>query len=42
LDVGASVMHDFFAELSDFKFERPIQRSERQLFAIVAPTPKKP
>lgn len=41
LDVGASVMQEFFAELTDFKFERPIQRSERQLFAIVAPVPKK-
>ena len=41
LDVGASVMQEFLAELSDFKFERPVARSERQLFTILAPTPKK-
>lgn len=42
LDVGASVMQEFIGALVDYKLERPIQRSERQLFAIVAPLPKKP
>ena len=41
-DVGFKVMQEFCAELSDFKFERPVARSERQLFAIIAPTAKKP
>jgi translation initiation factor IF-3 len=41
LDVGASVMNDFLGFLTDFKFERPVARSERQLFAIVAPAAKK-
>lgn len=41
VDVGFTVMQEFMAALVDFKFERPIARSERQLFAIVAPTPKK-
>lgn len=42
LDVGASVMQEFLAAVGDFKFERPVARSERQLFAIIAPSPKKP
>jgi translation initiation factor IF-3 len=42
LDVGAHVMHDFLNALVDYKFERPVARSERQLFTIIAPTPKKP
>lgn len=42
LDVGASVMHEFLSHLSDYKFERPVSRSERQLFAIIAPSGKKP
>jgi translation initiation factor IF-3 len=41
LDVGASVMQEFLSYLEDFKFERPVARSERQLFAIIAPTGKK-
>lgn len=41
-EVGFKVMQEFCAALSDFKFERPVARSERQLFAIIAPTPKKP
>lgn len=42
LDVGFHVMQDFLAAITDYKLERPVQRSERQLFAILAPTPKKP
>lgn len=41
LDVGVSVMQEFCEALQDFKFERPVARSERQLFAIIAPAPKK-
>lgn len=41
LDVGANVIKEFLDNLSDYKFERPVARSERQLFAILAPTPKK-
>lgn len=41
LDVGVEVMQDFCDALSDFKFERPVARSERQLYAIIAPLPKK-
>lgn len=41
-EVGFRVMQEFCSTLSDFKFERPVARSERQLFAIIAPTPKKP
>ena len=42
LDVGVKVMQDFLGELSDYKQERPVSRSERQLFTVLAPTPKKP
>lgn len=42
LDVGASVMQDFLREVGEFKFERPVARSERQLFTIITPAPKKP
>jgi translation initiation factor IF-3 len=42
MNVGAQVMHDFFSNIQDFKYERPIARSERQLFAIIAPAAKKP
>ena len=42
LNVGASVMQQFIDCLTDYKLERPIARSERQLFAILAPGPKKP
>lgn len=41
LDVGANVMREFCDALTDYKFERPVVRSERQLFAIIAPLPKK-
>lgn len=41
LDVGAHVMHQFLDGLTDYKLERPVARSERQLFAIIAPAPKK-
>lgn len=42
LDVGAHVMQEFLKNIADFKLERPVARSERQLFAILAPAPKKP
>lgn len=38
LDVGAQVMHDFLAALKDYKLERPVARSERQLFTILVPS----
>ena len=41
LDVGVEAMKEFLAALTDYKFERPLARSERQLFTIIAPTPKK-
>jgi len=41
LDVGADVMVSFINALTDYKLERPISRSERQLFAIIMPAPKK-
>lgn len=42
IDVGAQVMQDFLKNITDYKLERPVARSERQLFAILAPVPKKP
>lgn len=42
LDVGAHVIQQFIDALTDYKLERPISRSERQLFTIIAPAPKKP
>jgi len=41
VDVGTNVMNEFFSYVEGFKFERPVARSERQLFAIIAPTGKK-
>jgi translation initiation factor IF-3 len=41
VDVGASVMQEFLAALTDFKFERSPARSERQIIAIIAPAGKK-
>lgn len=41
LDVGAHVMQEFLSHVGDFKYERPVARSERQLFTIIAPGPKK-
>jgi translation initiation factor IF-3 len=40
INLGASVIQSFLDCLTDYKFERPIQRSDRQLFAIVMPAPK--
>lgn len=42
LDVGANVMQDFLTAVGEYKLERPVARSERQLIAILAPAPKKP
>lgn len=41
IDVGVDVMKDFLAAVGDHKLERPLARSERQLFAILAPAGKK-
>jgi translation initiation factor IF-3 len=41
IDVGVGVMREFLDAVQDFKFEKPLARSERQLFAIIAPLPKK-
>jgi translation initiation factor IF-3 len=40
-EVGRQVVQQFLDALTDFKFERPVSMSERQLFAILAPNPKK-
>lgn len=42
LNVGFDVMTSFIDALTDYKLERPIARSERQLFAIIQAAPKKP
>lgn len=41
-EVGRQVVQQFLEALTDFKFERPVSMSDRQLFAILAPLPKKP
>lgn len=40
VDVGAKVMQEFLTHLADYKAERPLQRSDRQLFMILAPNKK--
>lgn len=41
MDVGAQVMNTFLDALVDYKLEAPVRRSERQLFTILVPLPKK-
>lgn len=41
-EVGRQVMDVFLRNLVDFKHEVPVRMSERQLFTILAPLPKKP
>lgn len=41
-EVGRQVVQQFLEALTDYKFERPVSMSDRQLFAILAPLPKKP
>ena len=41
LDIGAQVMQSFLAALTDYKLERPVSRSERQLFTILVPSAQK-
>lgn len=41
IDVGANVMKQFLTALTEYKLERPVARSERQLFAILAPVARK-
>lgn len=36
IDVGAKVMQEFLTHITDYKSERPLQRSDRQLFMILA------
>lgn len=39
-EVGRKVVDNFLACLTDYKFERPVSMSDRQLFAILAPIKK--
>ena len=40
-EVGRHVVQQFLDALTDYKFERPVSMSERQLFTILIPLPKK-
>lgn len=40
-EIGRKVINAFLDNLVDYKLERPISFSERQLFTILAPLPKK-
>lgn len=41
LDIGRDVLDNFLSSVGDYKFDKPVTVSDRQIFAIIAPASKK-